>query len=95
MEERRIGFELFGQEFSFYSDAPEEEIEQVIALLKEEFAGQERSGTKTLPSTTLLLFGCLRMAARLVQEQTKAKTLLVEQPRTIGAMIDKVVSHLD
>ena len=95
MQERRIDFQLFGQEFSFYSDAPDEEIRQVIALLKEAFADQEKAGTKTLPSTTLLVFGCLRMAARLVQERAKSRAFLAEQQRSIGAIIDKVVSHLD
>ena len=95
MQERRIDFKLFGQEFSFYSDATDEEIAQVIALLQEEFAGQERAGAKSLPSTTLLVFGCLRMAARLVQERTKCRTLQLEQQHAIGVMIDKVVSHLD
>ena len=61
MQERRIDFQLFGQEFSFYSDAPDEEIQQVIALLKEEFTSQGKADTKTLPSTRLLVFGCLRL----------------------------------
>lgn len=95
MQERRIDFQLFGQEFSFYSDAPDEEIQQVIALLKEEFTSQGKADTKTLPSTRLLVFGCLRMAARLVQERAKSEALFTEQERSIGLMIDKVVSHLD
>ena len=95
MEERRIGFELFGQEFSFYSDAPEEEIEQVIALLQEEFKDQEQASRHGLHSATILIFGCLRMAARLVQERSRQQTLSVEQQRSIATMIDKLVSHLD
>ena len=95
MQERRIDFQLFGQEFSFYSDAPDEEIRQVIALLKEEFASQEKAGTKILPSTTVLVFGCLRMAARVVQERARFQALLANQERSIEAIIDKIVSHLD
>lgn len=95
MQERRVDFQLFGQEFSFYSDAPDEEIRQVIALLKEEFASQEKAGTKTLPSTNLLVFGCLRMTVRLVRERAESQAAFAEQQRSIGAIIAKVVSHLD
>ncbi|NLZ18368.1 MAG: hypothetical protein GX087_11670 [Desulfobulbaceae bacterium] len=95
MEERRITFQLFGQEFSFFSDAPDEEIEQVVALLQEVFADQGGANRSTVPSTTLLVFGCLRVAAKLVQERQWHQRFRIAQERTIGTMIDKVVSHLD
>ncbi len=94
MQERRIAFHLLGQEFSFYSDAPDEEIEQVIALLKEEFAEQENSRA-AVPSTALLVFGCLRMAARLVRERNRQRFCHAQQQRAIDTMIAKLVSHLD
>ena len=33
MQDRLVRFHLFGQEYTFYSDAPEEEVESAIALL--------------------------------------------------------------
>lgn len=95
MQERPIAFQLFGQEFSFFSDAPDEEIDQVIALLQETFADQGGASHSTVPSTTLLVFGCLRMAAKLVQERQRHQRLSMAQERSIGTMIDRVVSHLD
>lgn len=95
MEERRIAFHLLGQEFSFYSDAPDEEIEQVLALLREEFTDLENAGHGTVPSTGRLLFGCLRMAARLVRERNRQQGLCAQERHSIEAMIGKLLSHLD
>lgn len=95
MEERRIAFHLLGREFTFYSDAPDEEVEQVFALLREEFADQENAGRSTVPASGRLFFGCLRMAARLVRERNRQQGVCAEQRRAIEAMIGKLLSHLD
>ena len=39
MEERLVSFSLFGQDFSFFSDAPEDEVQEAIAMLCEELEG--------------------------------------------------------
>ncbi|MGI6639182.1 MAG: cell division protein ZapA [Desulfobulbus sp.] len=94
MQERPIRFHLFGQEFTFFSDAEDQEVEQVITLLKNEFADNEKVG-QNMPSTTLLVFGCLRMAAKLVQERARQQALEQHRQRAIARMMNKVVSHLD
>ncbi|NQS71792.1 MAG: cell division protein ZapA [Desulfobulbaceae bacterium] len=95
MQERPIRFHLFGQEFTFFSDAEDEEIEQVITLLKNEFADNKKVAQSMPPSTTSLVFGCLRLAAKLVQERDRQQALEQHRQRAIARMMNKVVSHLD
>ena len=95
MEERLIRFQLFGQEFSFYSAAPENEVEQVISLLQQEFAGESAAERGSVVSTKRIVFGCLQIAATLVQERGKSQSEKLELEHIISALVEKVASHLN
>ncbi|MCI5158415.1 MAG: hypothetical protein D3906_08225 [Candidatus Electrothrix sp. AUS1_2] len=70
MEERLISFTLYGQEFSFFSDAPDDEVEEAVSVLRKELGVPEKCGpTTTVPSSTMLVLACLRIAARYVNMQ--------------------------
>jgi cell division protein ZapA len=65
MEERLISFTLYGQEFSFYSDVPDDEVQEAVSMLRQELGEPDDIGpTTTVPSSTLLVLACLRIAAR-------------------------------
>ena len=49
MEERLVSFTLFGQKFSFYSDAPEDEVQGAIAMLRDELEGTDLAARSTVP----------------------------------------------
>ena len=67
MEERLISFTLYGQEFSFYSDVPDNEVQEAVSMLRQELGEPDEVGpTTTVPSSTLLVLACLRIAARYV-----------------------------
>ncbi|MCW5204969.1 cell division protein ZapA, partial [Desulfobulbus sp. N2] len=70
MEERLIKFTLYGQEFSFYSDVPDDEVREAVSVLRQELGEPEETGpTTTVPSSALLVLACLRIAARHVSLQ--------------------------
>ena len=71
--ERRVDFKLFGQEFSFYTDAPEEEVEQVINMVRSELDEGGQSIRTSLPSSKMLVLVCLRIAARFVQLEKRLR----------------------
>ncbi len=95
MEERLVRFTMFGQEFTFYSDAPEDEVEQVIGLLRTELEDAELDTVSTIPSSKMLVLGCLRIAARCVQLQKEFDAYRRSQGRSIDELIDKVASGID
>ena len=66
MEERVVSFTLFGQQFKFFSDAPDDEVERAINLLRDELESTELAARSSMPSSTLLVLGALKLAARFV-----------------------------
>ncbi len=94
MEERLVRFALFGQEFTFYSNAPENEVEEVVDILRSELEGADGEYASTIPSSKLLVLGCLRIAARYVSLNKEFDTYRNSQGRSIDHLIDKM-SDLD
>lgn len=95
MQDRLVRFQLFGQEYTFYSDAPEEEVESVIALLRQELEAHEKVNRSAVPSSKMLILGCLRMAAKYTQLRREFNDLRREQDRTMAQLIAKIAAELD
>lgn len=94
MQDRLVRFHLFGQEFTFYSDAPEDEVEAVIALLRDELEANEKVSRSSVPSSKVLVLGCLRMAAKYVLLNQEYKEYRHLQERTVDRLIDKISSGM-
>jgi len=95
MEERLVSFTLFGQKFSFYSDASEEEVDGAVAMLREELEGTDLAARSTVPSSTMLVLGCLRIAARYVKLDQEYSSFRTSQDQSIAQLIDKVSESID
>lgn len=95
MQERLVRFHLFGQEFTFYSNASEEEVEAVIALLRQELESEDKLSRSSVPSNKMLVLGCLRMAAKYVQLDGEYKSFRQGQESMIGHLVEKVSSVLE
>ena len=102
MEERLISFTLYGQEFSFYSDVPDDEVQEAVSILRQELGEPENCGpTTTVPSSTLLVLACLRIAARHVSlkrdfDQFYAERKIYKRSNElISGLIDKITTALD
>ncbi|WP_319586722.1 cell division protein ZapA [uncultured Desulfobulbus sp.] len=95
MQDRLVRFHLFGQEFTFYSDAPEEEVESAIALLRQELESSEKLSRSSVPSSKMLVLGCLRMAAKYVNLNRDFSEFRQAQERAIDRLVEKVSSGLD
>ncbi|MBC8208810.1 MAG: cell division protein ZapA [Desulfobulbaceae bacterium] len=65
--ERLVRFELLGQEYSFYSGAPEHEVEEVLDLVRG-LVGENASGAQgAIPVSKLAILASLNMASRYVE----------------------------
>jgi cell division protein ZapA len=101
MEERLIHFTLLGQEFSVYSDAPEEEVQQALMLLRAELekTGLAAKGS-TVPSSTMLVLGALQLASRCIHLEKEFTSLQaerkisMERKHSISGMIERITSVL-
>jgi hypothetical protein len=87
--ERRVDFKLFGQQFSFYTDAPEEEVEQVISMVRRELDEEGQAIRTSLPSSKMLVLVCLRIAARYVELEKRFEQFRAKQDASIDKLISK------
>ena len=95
MQDRLVRFTLFGQEFTFYSDASEEEVTAVITVLQQELEGGGASSRSAVPSSKMLVLGCLRIAAKYVQAQRQQCRDDERQRQRIDHLIDKIATVTD
>ena len=95
MSDRLVRFQLFGQEFTFFSDAPEDEVESIIALLRQELDTDEKVTRSAVPSSKMLVLGCLRMTAKYVQLNRECQEYRQTQQRLIDTLINKMTAGMD
>ena len=102
MEERLISFTLYGQEFSFYSDVPDDEVQEAVSILRQELGEPKTCGpTTTVPSSTMLVLACLRIAARHVSLKREFDRFYTERKEykrrneLIAGLIEQVSTALE
>lgn len=93
--ERRVDFKLFNQEFSFYTDAPPEEVEQIISLVRSELNEEAQGFRASVPSSKMLVLVCLKIAARYVQLDREFEQFRARQGESIDKLISKVSSGME
>lgn len=65
--ERLVKFELLGQEFPLYTDATEEDVEEILALVKSQLVVNNSQSTHVLPPNKLAILSSLNMASMYVK----------------------------
>ncbi len=93
--DRLVRFSLFGQEFSFYTDSSEEEVDNIIAFVQQELETAEQAGSSSMPSNKMVVLGCLRIAAKYIELEKEFKKFRQEQDVTVDKLIAKVTSEMD
>ncbi len=90
MEERLVHFQLFGQEFTFFSDVSDAEVDEIVKLVRQELEREDGRYTSSIPSSRLLVLGCLRLASKLVQQKKKSADYRRRQDNAIDNLIDRM-----
>jgi cell division protein ZapA len=65
--ERLVKFEVLGQEYPLYTDAPEEDIEEILHLVKMQIENTSKSSKSTLPANKVAVLTSLNMAGKYVR----------------------------
>ena len=95
MQDRLVRFHLFGQEYTFFSDAPEDEVEEIISLLQQELDSGERLSRSAMPSSKMLILGCLRMTAKYVQLNRDYREHRRSQQQVVERLIDRIATGIE
>lgn len=64
--ERLVKLEVLGQEYPFYTNAPPEEVEEILELVKSQFDGIKHPASR-MPSHKLAILTSLNMAGMYVK----------------------------
>ena len=77
--ERLVRFKLFGQDYTFYTGASEEEMEKILDLVRKMIEDNTSSVPGTFPAGKVAVMACLNLASRFVKlnqdfEEYKMKT---------------------
>ena len=65
--ERLVKFEVLGQEYPLYTDAPEEDIEEILNLVRMQIESQSKSSKSVLPANKVAVLTSLNMAGKYVR----------------------------
>ena len=65
--ERMVKFEVLGQEYPLYTDAPEEDIEEILHLVKMQIENNSKSSKSLLPANKVAVLTSLNMAGKYVR----------------------------
>jgi len=63
---RPVKFEVFGQEYSLYTEAPEEDVQEILEMVRVHLKETCRA-TNVLPSSKSAILAGLNMAGKYVQ----------------------------
>ena len=66
-KERLVRFELLGQEHAFYTAAPEEEMESILTLVRNNVGTDSPNIAGTLPVSKVAVLACLNIASLYVK----------------------------
>lgn len=90
--ERLVKFNLLGQHFAFYTAASEEEMERILALVKEqvESIGGDKSGG-TIPVSKIAVMACLNLASSYLRLQSEHE----QYRRSTAARLEEINEKLD
>ena len=65
--ERLVKLEVLGQEYPVYTDAPEEDIEEILHLVKMQIESNSKSTKSALPANKVAVLTSLNMAGKYVR----------------------------
>ncbi len=66
-EERLVRFTLLGQEYKFFTGSPEQEIEEILNLVRELIENNSNGDYGTLPVSKIAVMACLNMASKYIK----------------------------
>lgn len=89
--ERLVKFEVLGQEYPLYTDVPEEDIEEILHLVKMQIENQSKSSKSMLPANKVAVLTSLNMAGKYV----RMKRDFEQYKQQMGELVDRLTSVIE
>ena len=89
--ERLVKFEVLGQEYPLYTDAPEEDIEEILQLVKVQIENHSKSKKSLLPANKVAVLTSLNMAGKYV----RIKRDFEQYKEQMSLLVDRLTSVIE
>lgn len=86
--ERLVKFEVLGQEYPLQTDAPEDEVREILDLVKSQL--ETHSNTTTLMPAKLAVLVSLNMAGKYVRLNREFEQYKRDNDEKISLLVDKI-----
>lgn len=86
--ERLVKFEIFGQEYPLHTDAPEDDVREILELVKSQMELHAKS-SKILPVKIAVLVS-LNMAAKYVRLKRDHERLQQREHKKISELVSQI-----
>ena len=87
---RLVKFEVFGQEYSLYTEAPEEDVQEILDMVRGHMLETSKSAN-VLPSSKSVILASLNMAGKFV----KMKRDFEDYQRRVNLLSDKILKKIE
>lgn len=92
--ERLVRFQLLGQEYSFYTGAPENEVADILDLVKELVEENMSGSAGTIPVGKVAVLVSLNIASKYIELKSKFDTYRVDTEQRIASLTSQIDSGL-
>ena len=86
--ERFVKFEVLGQEISLHTDAPEDEVTEILDLVRSQL--EQNSKTSTILPTKVAVLVSLNIAGKYVRLKKEFEKLEAEYQERVTSLIGKI-----
>ena len=89
--ERLVKFEVLGQEYPLHTDAPDEDVQEILHLVKSQIEDNYHSATHILPANKLAVLLSLNIAG----EYVKLKREFGQYKQHVNARLDQLTKKVE
>ena len=89
--ERMVKFEVLGQEYPLYTYAPEEDIEEILHLVKMQIENNSKSSKSLLPANKVAVLTSLNMAGKYV----RLKRDFEQYKQLMNELVERLTSEIE
>ncbi len=89
--ERLVKLEVLGQEYPLYTDAPEEDIEEILHLVKMQIENNSKSSKSFLPANKIAVLTSLNMAGKYV----RLKRDFEQYKQQMSELVERLTSDIE
>lgn len=92
--ERLVKFEVLGQEYPLYTDAPEEDVEEILHLVRSQIEDHSKSSKNILPANKIAVLASLNMAGKYVRLKRDFEKYKLLTDQTVERLLGKIADSL-